>query len=47
MSIAVSILPLMKESEDPLDIFYFYFGILRNTIKKVSPETWKNLLKKK
>ena len=30
--------------DSPLDIFHLYFGILRDTIKKVDPETWKSLL---
>ena len=29
---------------DDLDIFYLYFGLLRNAIKEVSPSTWKNIL---
>ena len=36
--------PLEVFSEEPLDIFYFYLGLLRNTIKEVSPETWRSLL---
>ena len=30
--------------DEDLDVFYLYFGILRNAIKEVSPETWRNLL---
>ena len=37
--------PLEEFSENPLDIFYFYVGLLRETIKKVSPDTWRSLLK--
>ena len=37
--------PLTEFSENPLDIFYFYVGLLRETIKKVSPDTWRSLLK--
>tara|TARA_R100000030_G_scaffold13616_1_gene9006 strand:+ start:676 stop:879 length:204 start_codon:yes stop_codon:yes gene_type:complete len=36
--------PLEVFSEEPLDIFYFYLGLLRNTIKEVNPETWRSLL---
>ena len=36
--------PLEVFSEEPLDIFYFYMGLLRNTIKEVNPETWRSLL---
>ena len=35
----------MKTTDDPLDIFYLYFGLLRDSIKEVSPETWKAILK--
>jgi len=31
--------------EDPLDVFYLFFGLLRNSIREVSPSTWKNLFK--
>ena len=37
--------PVEVFSEEPLDIFYFYMGLLRNTIKEVSPDTWRSLLK--
>jgi len=37
--------PLTEFSENPLDIFYFYVGLLRETIKEVNPETWRSLLK--
>jgi hypothetical protein len=37
--------PLEEFSEEPLDIFYFYVGLLRNTIREVSPDTWRSLLK--
>jgi len=36
--------PLEVFSEEPLDIFYFYMGLLRNSIKEVSPETWWGLV---
>jgi len=36
--------PLEEFSENPLDIFSFYMGLLRNTIREVSPETWWGLL---
>jgi hypothetical protein len=36
--------PLEEFSETPLDIFYLFFGLLRNTIKEVNPETWRSLL---
>jgi hypothetical protein len=36
--------PLEEFSENPLDIFYFYMGLLRDTIREVSPETWWGLL---
>ena len=36
--------PLEVFSEEPLDIFYLYLGLLRKTIKEVSPETWRSLL---
>lgn len=36
--------PLGVFSEEPLDIFYFYLGLLRDTLKEVSPETWRSLL---
>tara|TARA_B100000073_G_C23736303_1_gene572282 strand:- start:1184 stop:1330 length:147 start_codon:yes stop_codon:yes gene_type:complete len=35
----------MKATDDPLDVFYLFFGLLRDAIKEVSPETWRNLLK--
>ena len=38
--------PVEVFSEEPLDIFYFYMGLLRNTIREVSPETWWGLLGK-
>ena len=38
--------PLEEFSETPLDIFHFYMGLLRNSIKEVSPETWWGLLGK-
>lgn len=31
--------PLKEFSKNPLDIFYFYVGLLRKTIKEVSPDT--------
>ena len=38
--------PLEEFSENPLDIFSFYVGLLRDTIREVSPETWWGLLGK-
>ena len=32
------------DDEDSFDVFYLYFGILRNVLKTVSPELWKQLL---
>jgi len=37
--------PLEEFSENPLDIFSFYMGLLRDTIREVSPDTWRSLLK--
>ena len=33
------------EDEDSFDVFYLYFGILRNVLRTVCPELWKELLR--
>tara|TARA_Y100001968_G_C19207208_1_gene642916 strand:- start:179 stop:412 length:234 start_codon:yes stop_codon:yes gene_type:complete len=34
----------MEEEEDPMEVFYFYWGLLRNSIVKVCPEMRELLL---